>query len=184
VKAAHFEHSSLRERIVEHIFVGETLKRLWVRGVMDVEVLRSEFDAHGYDLILSRGHLVRHIQFKTGTQNRPLKVSVSSGLADKPSGCIIWIKVDDDLEMGPYFWFGSSPGKPLPDVSAYPFPKRPTHNSKGKRPERKNHRLIPGRDFKMIQDLDGLLGALLGDLASPMAGDLALLTSAGQEIAG
>jgi hypothetical protein len=164
VKTAHYEHSSLRERIVEHVFVGETLKKLWTKGVVDVEVLRSEFDAHGYDLVLSRGHLVRHIQFKTGTKNRPEKVSVSTGLADKPSGCVIWIKVDDDLEMGPYFWFGSAPGTALPSISNYPLPRRPTHNSTGVRPERRNHRLVPGKDFRRLESLDELLSALLGNL--------------------
>ena len=175
MKTAHFEHSSLRERIIEHVLVGEILKRLWIRNVVDVEVLRSEFDAHGYDLVLSRGDLVRHIQLKTGTQNRPGKVSVSSGLAEKPSGCVIWIKVDDSLEMGPYFWFGSPPGKRLRDIGKYPFPRRATHNSAGERPERKNHRLVPGRDFDKIGSFDELLLALLGDLANPSTADEALI---------
>jgi hypothetical protein len=40
------------------------LRALWCRGVFDVEVLRSEFDAHGYDLVMARGRIVRHIQLK------------------------------------------------------------------------------------------------------------------------
>ena len=162
MKTAHFEHSSLRERIVEHVFVGKILKNLWTRDVFNVEVLRSEFDAHGYDLVLSRGDLIRHIQLKTGTHNRPVNVSVSSGLADKPSGCVIWIKVDDDLNMGPYFWYGSPPGKALPDMNAYDSPKRATHNSAGDRPERKNHRSVPGKKFEKIDNFDELLMILLG----------------------
>lgn len=43
-----FVNSTLRERIVEHVFVGKALQRLWQRRVTDVEVLRSEFDAGGY----------------------------------------------------------------------------------------------------------------------------------------
>lgn len=50
--AMHSLRSTLRERIVEHVFVGEALRNLWRRGIADVEVLRSEFDAHGYDLIM------------------------------------------------------------------------------------------------------------------------------------
>ncbi|MFP5277377.1 MAG: hypothetical protein ACLGPM_09685 [Acidobacteriota bacterium] len=64
-KTAHYIHSTLRERIVEHVFVGDALRRLWQRGVTYVEVLRSEFDAGGYDLVMSHGKIVRHIQFKT-----------------------------------------------------------------------------------------------------------------------
>ena len=51
--APHAIHSTLREQIVEHVFVGDVLRRLWQRGVTDVEVLRSEFDAGGYDLVVS-----------------------------------------------------------------------------------------------------------------------------------
>src|SRR5262245_59321341 len=42
----HSTHSTLREHIIEHVFVGDALRTLWRRGIMDVEVLRSEFDAH------------------------------------------------------------------------------------------------------------------------------------------
>jgi hypothetical protein len=30
---SHYIHSTLRERIVEHVFVGEALRRLWQLGV-------------------------------------------------------------------------------------------------------------------------------------------------------
>lgn len=59
--AAHHLHSSLREKIVEHVFVGEALRALWRRGVFDVRILRCEFDADGYDLLMERGKIVRHI---------------------------------------------------------------------------------------------------------------------------
>jgi hypothetical protein len=70
---AHYTHSTLRERIAEHVFVGEALGTLWRLGIHDVEVLRSEFDAHGYDLVMARGQVVRHIQFKTGTPRDQLR---------------------------------------------------------------------------------------------------------------
>jgi hypothetical protein len=145
---AHSENSTLREHIVEHVFVGEALRTLWRRGVRDVEVLRSEFDTHGYDLVLARGRIVRHIQFKTGTSKKPGDISVSLALADKPSGCVLWIRVLPDLDMKPFFWFGGEPGEPLPSIEAYEQPRRPTHNKDGERPLRKNHRLIPGRQFR------------------------------------
>jgi hypothetical protein len=80
--SAHYQHSTLRERIVEHVFVGDALRTLWRRGVVDVEVLRPEFDAHGYDLVMARGPIVRHIQFKSGTSRKPVDVSVSQALAE------------------------------------------------------------------------------------------------------
>jgi len=94
----NFTHSTLRERIVEHVFVGEVLTTLWRRGVLNVEILRPEFDAHGYDVVMSRGPVVRHVQLKTQAAG---KVSVGRALAEKPSGCVVWIALDKaTLKLG------------------------------------------------------------------------------------
>lgn len=164
--SAHFLNSTLRERIVEHVFVGDALRTLWRCGVFDVEVLRSEFDAHGYDLVMARGRIVRHIQFKTGTSQKPGAVSVSQWLADKPSGCVIWIRVGVELGMGPFFWFGGKPGDPLPPIAGYPNPLRATHNKDGVRPLRQNHRAVPGAEFRRLETLRGVLDQLFGELPS------------------
>jgi hypothetical protein len=155
-------HSMLRERIVEHMFVAEALRVLWRHDALDVEVLRSEFDAHGYDLVMARGQIVRHIQLKTGATQVPGDVSVSLTLADKPSACVIWIRVTAALDMGPFFWFGGAPGEPLPEIKQYPVPLRATHNKKGERPPRKNHRLIPKTEFTALQTIDDVLAKLFG----------------------
>ncbi|TIT11961.1 MAG: hypothetical protein E5W86_26655, partial [Mesorhizobium sp.] len=75
---------------------------------------------HGYDLVMARGKVVRHIQFKTGTQKKPGSVSLSRALAEKPSGCAIWIRLEPDLGMGPFFWFGGPPGQPLAALNHLP----------------------------------------------------------------
>lgn len=158
----HFTHSTLRERIVEHVFVGEVLRALWRRGITDVEILRPEFDAHGYDVVMSRGPIVRHVQLKTQAAG---KVSVGHALADKPSGCVVWIALNKDtLELGPYMWFGAAPGKPLPDISKYPNPKRATHNAEGVRPVRKNHHVLPPSAFTKLKALDDVVKQLFGSL--------------------
>ena len=157
-------HSLLRERIIEHGFVGDALRRLWCRGVADVEVLRSEFNSDGYDLVMARGPTVRHIQFKTGSSAKPRDVSVPLALGTKPSGCVLWIHVNDHLEMGPFFWFGGPPGLPLPSIDAFRIPRRATHNKVGVRPERTNHRLVPPGEFKRLAVLDEVLVALFGEL--------------------
>lgn len=92
--SAHYLRSTLRERVVEHVFVGEALRRLWQRGITGVEVLRSEFDAGGYDLVMSYKAITRHIQFKTvALGGRAPRVTANLKLMEKPSGCIIWIVV-------------------------------------------------------------------------------------------
>ena len=100
VSSSHYVHSTLRERIIEHVFVGEALRKLWQRGVTDVEVLRSEFDAGGYDVVMGLRKIVRHIQFKTITVGgKANSVNVSMRLMDKPSGCVIWIVITPKLDL-------------------------------------------------------------------------------------
>lgn len=160
----HSLHSTLRERIVEHVFVGEALRTLWRRGVTDVEVLRSEFDAHGYDLVMARGQIVRHIQFKTGVRQKPAPVSVGRALADKPSGCVIWILVSLGLDLGPFWWFGAAPGEPLPDLSSFASPKRIGRRETGERPLRVNHSNVPASMFRRVETISEVLELLFGNL--------------------
>ena len=162
--STHSTHSTLRERIVEHVFVGEALRALWRRGITDVEGLRSEFDAHGYDLVMGRGPIVRHIQFKTGVRDKPSPVSVARALAEKPSGCVIWICVTLDLVIGPFWWFGGEPGEPLPSLSGFASPKRIGRNKAGERPARANHGKVPTRYFRRVDGIDAILETLFGTL--------------------
>ena len=160
----HFTHSTLRERIVEHVFVGDVLRTLWRRGVTDVEILRPEFDAHGYDVVMGRGSVVRHVQLKTQASG---KISVGRALTEKPSGCVVWIGLDKaTLELGPYLWFGGQPGMPLPDISTYPNPTRTTHNALGARPLRRNHHSLPPSAFEKLGTLDEVVMRLFGDLST------------------
>jgi hypothetical protein len=152
-------HSTLRERIVEHVFMGEALRTLWRLGITDVEMLRSEFDAHGYDLVHCRGAIVRHIQFKT---QREGNVSTSLSLAEKPSGCVIWVGIDECLNFKTFRWLGGLPGQPLPDIRDMKVSRRQTHNKAGIRPDRPNHRKIPKRAFETT--MEDVLRKLFGEL--------------------
>ena len=111
----HFVHSTLRERIVEHVFVGDVLRTLWKLGVTDVEILRPEFDAHGYDVVMSRGPIVRHVQLKT---QPPAKYLSAVPWPKNAAVVFIWIGLNKEtLDLGPFMWFGGAPGLPLPDIS-------------------------------------------------------------------
>ena len=59
--------------------------------------------------------------------------------------------------------FGGVPGAPLSDISAYPNPKRATHNSEGVRPVRKNHHVLPPAAFTKLKSLDDVVAKLFGD---------------------
>jgi len=161
----HYRHSVLRERIVEHVFVGEALRRLWQRGVTDVEVLRSEFDAGGYDLVMSYRQTVRHIQFKVMVVGASRGgITANLNLAQKPSGCILWIVVTPALELHSYLWFGNPPGQPLPDLLEMKTAKHAKANAAGIKLERPNQRVVPRSAFIPVASLDDVLERLFGPL--------------------
>ena len=49
----HSLRSSHREALLEHLFAGEIMKRLWLRGDWRLEVLKPQVDDSGYDLVLA-----------------------------------------------------------------------------------------------------------------------------------
>ncbi len=59
---SHFLHSSFREKTLEHVFIGDCLRRLWAKRVWEAEVLKAEVDAAGYDLVMKVSGVLRHIQ--------------------------------------------------------------------------------------------------------------------------
>jgi hypothetical protein len=159
-------HSVLRERIVEHVFVGHALQRLWERKAFDIEVLRSEFDAGGYDLVMSYGKIVRHIQFKSVIEGgKTGRVNISLKLAEKPSGCVILLVVSPkNLEIKSYRWFGGDPGKPLTDIKGMKVAKQPKANANGIKLEKPGHRVVPLRKFTPPLEIDEVLDRLFGRL--------------------
>ncbi|HEY4405302.1 MAG TPA: hypothetical protein VGN55_11720 [Xanthobacteraceae bacterium] len=160
---SNYIHSTLRERIVEHIFVGDALRRLWQLGVMDVEVLRSEFDAGGYDIVMSYRKIVRHIQLKTVmVDGKAANTKVSLRLMEKPSGCVIWIILTPGLHFQSYLWFGGHPGNPLPDISDMKVARHTKGNAEGIKAERPSLRVVPRARFVPLKTLDALLHNLFG----------------------
>lgn len=168
----HSVQSVLRERIVEHVFVGEILRRLWQRGVTDVEVLRAEFDAGGYDLVLGRGAAVRHLQLKSIVEGgKAVSVVVNLKLAQKPSGCVLWIVVDNALNLRSYRWFGAKPGEPLPDLGDSPLARHTRATATGVKQPRAEHRVVHRRRFEVLDNLDTVLDRLFGALPNKRACD-------------
>jgi hypothetical protein len=168
----HTHNSSYRERLLEHIFVGEMMRRLWAQGITELEVLKPQVDDSGYDLVLEANSVMRHVQLKAshhGSSTREIKANIR--LATKPSGCIVWVKFDaDTLVLGPFLWFGGAPGEPLPDISKYPVAKHTKGNAQGVKAERPNIRMIPRSGFQLVESMDEVLFLLFGQFTVVEAG--------------
>jgi hypothetical protein len=102
---AHNLYSSYREMLVEHLFAGEVMRFLWLRGNVRMEVLEPQVDDGGYDLVLEANDLVRHVQLKASHSSAATHhVNVSLSLARRPSGCVVWTIFDEEtmaLALGP-----------------------------------------------------------------------------------
>ncbi|MDP3460849.1 MAG: hypothetical protein Q8S09_16380 [Hyphomonas sp.] len=159
----HSTASTAREKLVEHLFVGAVLRHLWIAGHRDAEVLRSEFDARGYDLVIEAGGVMRHIQLKSSAIGaRTANVSISRELARKPAGCVVWVWFDAaTLEFGPLLWFGGRPGEPLPDLGDR-VAMHTKGNSLGEKTQRPNHRVLTKAQFRRLDGIGDLIAALYG----------------------
>jgi hypothetical protein len=153
-RADHFVNSSLREKVIEHLFVGELLRSLWRSGVRDFEVLRAEVDRAGYDLALECRDVFRHIQLKSSHRDAATRsVNVHLNLVAKPSGCVIWIAFDEaTLELGPFYWLGSVPGMPLRELGER-VARQNRPNLSGRRGERPDLRTVRRAQFKKLATL-------------------------------
>ncbi|OXI22512.1 hypothetical protein [Burkholderia sp. AU15512] len=163
VRAKHATYSVLRERIVEHAFIAEVMRLLWLRDVMDIEVLRAEFDTSGYDLVMSSASVLRHIQLKVslydGARSR---VNINLKLGKCPSGCVLWIVVDHDLKAIEYRWFGGPPGEPLPDIEDRGVVRHTRANALGLKAVRDGQRSLSQSEFRSLDGLEAVIEQLFG----------------------
>jgi hypothetical protein len=161
--SALYVDSSLREKLIEHVFVGELLRVLWRRGARDIEVLRPEVDRGGYDLVLECNRVLRHVQFKSSHGGaRTSEVALNLKLAARPSGCAIWVLFDQKtLELGPFLWFGGTPGQPLPGLGDK-IARHSKANSTGRKNARPNLRVVKRSRFTVFTRVDDIVVALFG----------------------
>jgi len=158
--AIHNTASSLREQYLEHGFLGELCKEMWKRGT-EMDILRSHTDRSGYDILLEANGIERHIQMKSsfvGAKTSRQKINIR--LADKPAGCVIWIRFNPDtLDLVEFLWFGSSPRKPLPELGNK-IGKHEKGNSEGYKAQRAAIRVINKGRFQKIRCMSDLADRL------------------------
>src|SRR5260221_7578503 len=81
--SAHSSDSSLREQALGHLFLGQLLTFMWQSGARDIEVLKSEVDRGGYDVVLESNGVIRHIS----NSNRAFAARKSARSMSAPNFC-------------------------------------------------------------------------------------------------
>jgi hypothetical protein len=158
--------SSYREMLLEHLFAGAVMRHVWLSGVRRLEVLKPQVDDGGYDLVLEGNAIVRHVQLKATMRNAHVgRFKVNTGLALKPSGCVVVLIFDPDtLELGPFLWFGNAPGKALPSLQKFSVATHTKPNSAGVKSPRPKIRSVPRSAFQKVPDIPGIAQRLFGTL--------------------
>lgn len=153
--ADHTNHSVYREMVLEHLFVGEIMRYHWKHGLPHVEILKSQIDASGYDIVLESGCITRHIQLKAShVGSHTPHVPINIALAQRPSGCIVWMIFDPhDLDFKRFLWFGGTPGSPLPPIDDFKVATHNKRNAQGIKTERQHIRLVPKRVFTELSSI-------------------------------
>jgi hypothetical protein len=156
-------HSSGLEKVLEHRFIAELTTCLWLGGCQDFEVLRSEVDASGYDLVVEARGVLRHIQLKSMVRGgKRRSVSVNLRLASKPAGCVVWLDYDPaTLHLGPFRWFGTLAGLGLPD-SGEEVARHTKGDSTGAKNPRVGHRVLRRSKFIQVETIADLVPFLFG----------------------
>jgi hypothetical protein len=161
---SQFLYSSLREKILEHLFIGQLLRCLWQQGRRDIELLRAEVDFRGYDLALECNGCMRHIQLKSSHRGSAARsVNVQIALEDKrKSACVIWIEFDaSTMDLGPFLWFGGEPGCPIPSLGAV-VARHTRADHTGAKRLRPNVRVIKKSRFRELPTMKQVVHALFG----------------------
>jgi hypothetical protein len=158
--AMHNNASSLREQYLEYGFLGELCQEMWKRGT-EMDILRSHTDRSGYDILLEANGIERHIQMKSsfvGAKTARQKINIR--LADRPSGCVIWVRFDPEtLDLVEFLWFGSSPGEPLPELGNT-IGRHSKGNSEGYKAQRAAIRVINKGRFETVRSMSELADRL------------------------
>jgi hypothetical protein len=151
--------------VLEHLFVGEVMRYCWRNGLPRIEMLKSQVDNSGFDIVLEAHGVMRHIQLKSSHVGAATAgVGINIELAKKPSVCIIWMFFDPEtLQFAHFLWFGQQPGEPLGKLVGYNIGMHTKANAQGIKTERANIRRLPKAAFTRLETIDDVVNALFGD---------------------
>jgi hypothetical protein len=154
--------SVAREKIIEQRLLSDLAVLMLRRGTA-MDVLKSQFDAQGHDVVLEAAGTTRHVQLKATTDGGARRhVDINVKLRAKPSGCVAWLTYDPStLAITGYRWFGDEPGEPLPDLGNK-VTRHTRGNQDGKKGERPALRNLSKSQFERLKGLDELADRLFG----------------------
>ncbi|NJK45255.1 MAG: hypothetical protein HC933_14150 [Pleurocapsa sp. SU_196_0] len=117
------QNSTFFENLLEHRFLFDLRRELVLRDTPELlNVLKSDVDIFGFDLVLAVGDKSVHVQMKTRSGKPPANpYMISEALWRLPNACVIWMLYSsENLEPTGYYLFGF----PMPDLEKFSVAKR------------------------------------------------------------
>jgi hypothetical protein len=138
---------------------------MWCRNHVNVDVLKPEVDAAGYDVVFSHGRVMRHVQIKASLMGgASAEQQISGDLAIHQSPCVVWAIVDNSLRFQHFYWYGAAPGEPLPEIAGLKPARQARANAQGVKAFRLNTWRLPRSKFTRVNTVDGIAERLFGAL--------------------
>lgn len=162
-----YAESQRRENLVEHCLIAELLQDAWLRRGQSLDILRSEVDAAGYDLVLSCNKVTRHLQIKSSKSDaRAAFQPINGRLADVPSGCVVWVRMAEDSVRNrvqlDYWFYGNEPGAALDGFDEFRKVKHTRANASGEKAFRANTFRVNRGRFDRLKGVEQLSDKLFG----------------------
>ena len=164
IKNAEISISTFFSKLIEHRFIADIMMIAWYKHQATVEILRSEIDVSGYDIIMSYKNIKRHIQLKSSIAGgRTVQQRINISLLEKENPCIVWLVREYDEEKKDFnfkylFWGARTGGRNTADIKNCKKPR----DAKGKK-EKLNHRNVPKGKFEVCEDIEDLFSKLFGN---------------------
>ena len=158
----HSYYSPRREKILENLFIGEVLRVLWTRGEYEVEILQSDIDAAGYDIVLSLPEGTRYIQLKSMVNKRDVSITANGKISDKIGGCIVLMVINrETLKFEGFYWIGGTLTEYCSNIRKSKTAKHTKGNSEGVKSERKDTYTLGKTKFTYFPSIEDIIDKLI-----------------------
>lgn len=143
-------HSLRVEAALRHAFLADLYSCVWeIDPSLPLQVYQADTDDMGFDLVLSLGDTIRHVQLKgsfVGSTTRSVKIRDS--LTRLKGGCVVWCLYNaSNLRIQQYRFLGYASDREQLDLSLFKQAKQTRGNRLGIKKFRPGMRDIPKSTF-------------------------------------
>lgn len=158
------QRSSYVESVLRQALIAQLSSVAWQRDPDEtLQVLSSEVDDAGFDIILAYRGASRPIQLKQAhNEKKRGHCSIRLSFSKMPGSCVILMSHTlDELKLDGCQFFGGAPGEPMSAIDGFKPSKTPgRRDGAGRRKVRTHYRDVPVNRFTALLSADALFDKL------------------------